>query len=145
MPDGSRLSLSVQWAWQHAGQLELSAGKLAFPPTPRAAGIYRMTLFDAAQQRLGAYVGETDELPRRFQHYRTPGPSQQTNVRMNEIIVRSLLLGGQVMIDIVTEAQVVLPDGTSTTLDLTDKAARTLVERAVEVVERAGRGSMYNR
>ena len=36
------------------------------------------------------YVGETDQLKRRFEGYRTPGVSQTTNIRLNAVLVALL-------------------------------------------------------
>ena len=58
-----------------------------------------------------AYIGQADRLKRRIQHYRTPGPSQQTNLRMKAYlgeqqaagklvelkVLRSIRLDGQIV------------------------------------------------
>jgi len=49
--------------------MAIEAGKLSFPLAPEVPGIYRFDLGELV------YVGETDRLRRRFQHYRTPGPT----------------------------------------------------------------------
>ena len=36
------------------------------------------------------YIGETDSLNRRFQQYRTPGPTQTTNIRLN-LLMRKII------------------------------------------------------
>ncbi len=51
------------------------------PRCSQAPGIYRFRIRGSKGKAL--YVGETENLARRFGFYRNPGPSQQTNVRMN--------------------------------------------------------------
>jgi hypothetical protein len=118
-------SVTVRWGWQRVGELALAEGKLRFPRVPNRAGIYRFRLTSAA-----------GPLPRRFQHYRAPGPSQRTNLRLNPILVSTLTAGGAVGVEVTTEALAVAADGTATSLDLSWKAARVLVERAAEVAAR---------
>jgi hypothetical protein len=90
---GMAESVTVRWGWQRVGELALAEGKLRFPQVPNCAGVYRFRLTSAAGALTGVYVGEGDPLPRRFQHYRTPGPSQQTNLRLNPILVSTLTAG----------------------------------------------------
>ena len=85
------------------------------------------------------YIGETDELRRRFQHYRTPGPSQKTNIRMNEEFHRHFAAGGTIEVDIATDGISVSSAGAPLCVDLADKAIRRLLEHAALVSE-AGSG-----
>ena len=116
-------SITVTWSWQLVGRVALVDGKLAFPPVPGATGVYRFTFFEASGEKAAVYVGEAAPLSRRFQLYRTPGPSQQTNVRMNPFMVGTLASGGQIRVEIVTQAQAAGDDGIYRPLDLPWKAA----------------------
>jgi hypothetical protein len=138
-------SVTVTWDWQACGGVTLADGKLRFPRVPPSPGVYRMTLNGDSGQLLGVYIGEADVLPRRFQHYRTPGPSQQTNLRLNPVMVNTLSSGGRVGLEIALTARLVAADGTETSLDLTWKAVRVLVERAVEVGERMAGTPVLNK
>lgn len=82
------MRVSVIFSWSSLGPVGLDSGRLAFPRAPERPGIYRLDLGDRV------YIGETDRLRRRFQHYRTPGPSQRTNVRLNKATVEVLDRGG---------------------------------------------------
>jgi len=62
--------LTVRCSWQPAGQIGLADGMLVFPGVPDAPGVYRFTVNDTAGVRV--YVRESERLPGRFQHYRTP-------------------------------------------------------------------------
>jgi hypothetical protein len=112
---------------------------------PNVAGVYRFTSFDPDSQRRWVYVGEADLLPRRFQHHRTPGPQQQTNLRISPVILGTLTEGGRVVVEIATQAWAVATGGGQTPLDLTWKAAPVLVERAAEVGERLAGTPLLNR
>lgn len=71
---------TISLAWAPIGPVELDpGGKLAFPRASSSPGLYRFTLELAG--RTTVYIGEADNLTRRFQHYRTPGSRQETNVR----------------------------------------------------------------
>ena len=117
------MRITVDYAWHDIGMVRLEAGKLRFPDTPDVPGIYRYDL--------GAkiYIGETDRLRRRFQHYRTPGPTQPTNIRLNAIIMNLFDAGIPVMVSTITSANIEVDKDTSP-LDLRQKAARLLVENA---------------
>jgi hypothetical protein len=74
----------------------------AFPEVPHdlppGPGIYCWCIDSAP-----IYVGEAEELRRRIQHYRTPGPSQTTNLRLKELLERRQSEGCQVSLRILTD------------------------------------------
>ena len=117
------MRLTVDFSWREVDEIQTDAGKLRFPDVPEAPGVYR---FDLGKT---VYVGEADRLRRRFQHYRTPGPSQATNVRLNTLMLRLLREGGAVAVCIVASVSIEV-DGQRSALDLGHKAARLLVENA---------------
>lgn len=123
------MRVAVTFSWSSLGDVGLDAGRLVFPPAPERAGIYRFDLGDRV------YVGETDRLRRRFQHYRTPGPSQRTNLRLNQEMLEVLDRGGRVAVSVVLEATIDV-DEDPASLDLTVKSARRLVESAAETAAR---------
>ena len=117
------MRVTVEFSWRTRGPVRLEAGRLRFPDAPEAPGIYRFDLRDRV------YIGETDRLRRRFQHYRTPGPTQLTNLRLNALLLQLLEEPRTIDVSTVTEANVEI-DGTAAPLDLRHKAARRLVENA---------------
>lgn len=131
------MRVAVDFAWRDVGSIRVEAGRLRFPDVPESSGVYR---FDLGRT---VYIGETDRLRRRFQHYRTPGPTQATNVRLNALMLRSLGEGGSVTVCTVTTASVEV-DGQRAPLDLCDKAARLLVENAALTAARMAGGSVEN-
>lgn len=117
------MRVAVDFTWRDVGWIRLEAGKLRFPEVPDSPGVYR---FDLGQT---VYIGESDRLRRRFQHYRTPGGGQPTNVRLNTLMLSLLGEGGAVTICTVTEAGLDV-EGSRSKLDFRHKASRLLVENA---------------
>lgn len=118
------VKVCVSFDFTQIGTVLQRDGKLRFPIAPEEPGIYQFTIRDKI------YVGETDRLRRRFQHYRTPGPSQQTNIRMNYSILTALNEGFEVVVSTIEQATINV-DGIDSPLDLSRKSGRLLVESAV--------------
>ena len=118
------MKIFVDFQFVEIGQVKIDLGKLSFPTAPEEPGIYKFLIRD------DIYVGETDRLRRRFQHYRTPGPSQTTNIRLNKSMMNSLSEGFDIIVSTVQEA-VIFVDGVESGLDLSLKSSRLLVESAV--------------
>ena len=130
-PEGT-VEVATSMQWKHLGALALDGGgALVFPPAPTVPGLYRFRLNGAAAMR--RYVGETTELRRRFQHYRTPGPTQATNIRINDILRTHLTEGGTIELDIIAGNVTLRIGHDASSLDLADKAARRLLEHAALV------------
>lgn len=128
--------------WREIGEVRLGPdGKLVMPDPGALPGIYRFRL--AGDGAPSVYIGESDDLRRRFGHYRNPGPSQRTNVRMNERMRARLAAGGIVQVAVVAEADLRVAE-CAEPLDLERRASRLLLEEhllgeardgGVEVVE----------
>lgn len=118
------MRVTVDFSWHEIGRVTVEGGRLRFPAAPEDPGIYRFDLGDRF------YVGETDRLRRRFQHYRTPGSSQPTNLRLNTVMLPLLAIGRTIGVSTVTRAWVEVDGRTPSMLDLRHKAARLLVESA---------------
>jgi len=73
-----------------------------------------------------------DNLKRRMHHYRTPGPTQPTNRRLNDELRRVLSRGGRVEISIATDPQLEI-DGQRVSANMRHKADRVLIEHAALV------------
>jgi hypothetical protein len=133
--------LRLHFHWVEAGPITLDMpGRLQFPAMPSRPGIYRITrLGRPGQTRPRVYVGEADVLSRRMAGYRTPGPSQTTNIWMNEALVTHLRAGGTAVIDIAVSAFVMVGEGEGplAPLGLGSKSARQLAEAAELVAARA--------
>lgn len=126
------MRVTVSFEWVEVGRVVLDAeGKLAFPSLPREPGMYKLMISEA-DGTTATYVGETDELRRRFAHYRNPGPTQPTNKRINALLKQLLVEAGRASMAVATSATLEI-DGVPTALDLTKKAGRLLAENAALV------------
>lgn len=125
--------LSVEFSWRPAGSVVADgAGNIRFPSVDEVPGIYRFDLLSSSAPAR-AYVGQTDRLRRRMQHYRTPGPSQTTNVRLKALVLGLLAEGGTVDLLTCTSAIVETSAAPRRPLDLRQKGCRVLVEHAALV------------
>ena len=94
---------------------------------------------------LSRRVGETDNLRRRLQHYRTPGPSQRTNIRMNSEFLDHLATGGTIEVAIVIDNVDIVAGNGPISVDLANKAVRRLLVHAALVDEAAAGVQLLNR
>lgn len=137
------VQLSVRFAWCEIGRVMFDAqGKLKFPPAPARPGLYRFDL--SRRGSIDAYIGETDTLDRRFQHYRTPGPSQSTNIRLNALMHEVITSGGAVTVLVMTDGAVITTDGAEKAPHLDLKSDRVLLEHAAIYAEREGGTTLVN-
>jgi hypothetical protein len=134
--------LSVDFEWSEAGEVRLRGGDLLFRQMPASPGVYCFRLISAAGER--HYVGETSLLTRRFRNYRTPGPTQRTNLRLNALLKEVLSEGGRVEVAVVTGATVTLEGDEAVEADLSDRAVRLVIENAALVAARHAGTSLEN-
>ena len=136
-----RLSVEVQW--RRIGRITRDdKGDLAFPQTTRETGVYRFYL--CGKERTKCYVGETVELRRRFRHFRKPGRSQNTNIRIHKALQEHLTTGGTVEVDIATGSVVMTVGDDTIQVDLADNAQRQFVEHVALIMETAGGMDILN-
>lgn len=69
---------------------------------------------------------------RRFAHYRSPGPSQSTNQRMKERVLRVVAAGGSVEI-LRGDKEMFVVDGVAVEPDLRSQFTRRVIENAALV------------
>lgn len=124
-----RVELTLAFSWDPVGAITLDEQqKIRFPKTGARPGLYRFEIISTEDRT--QYIGETDQLSRRLQHYRTPGPSQQTNLRLNALLVEHLKRGDQILLSTVTEGVTASCAGREHHADLTVKSERLLLESA---------------
>lgn len=120
----------MDFAWRELGSLELdAAGRLGFPTAPQGPGLYEFWI-ETADDRPGVYIGESVNLRRRFQAYRTPGSKQVTNQRMSAWLIKALRSGARIGVRIVTSASVQWDADEPQALDMTRKNQRLVAEQA---------------
>jgi hypothetical protein len=129
--------LTLEFDWRPVGAVRLDPdGRLRFPSLPAEPGLYMFRL--SGLDPTSVYIGETDNLRRRLAHYRNPGPTQFTNIRINERLRGHLATGAQVKLCLITAARQTTGEQDSPVpLDLTKKSDRRLVENAALVLAAA--------
>ena len=135
---GSETSLRLHYVWTRVGSIRLDApATLSMPPMPATPGVYRIVA--GTDDATETYVGETDNLRRRFHvNYRSPGSSQQTNIRIKAWLLERLAHAIEVHADIVIAASIEMADE-SPTIDLSLKWQRRLIENAAIGATNLGR------
>jgi len=110
LPRESPIELQVQLLWQPVGNVSLDDyGKLRFPSLPERPGVYRLMITSGANR--SAYFGEGLNMRRRGQNYRTPGKTQQTSLRINRLLRRSLEKGDLVELAVICKPPPARLDG----------------------------------
>jgi hypothetical protein len=113
--------------WRKIGAVVLDFGdRLQFPEARGEPGIYRIELYVKDDRVL--YIGETENLKRRFYQYRNPGKSQATNHRICAEIRRTLRSGGRVEVSLAEEGWFCARAG-CTRADLASANQRRLLEQ----------------
>ena len=112
--------------WREVGEVRLGTdGKLLMPDPGRGPGTYRFRL--TGGEAPSVYIGESEDMSRRFGQYRNPEASQRTNVRMNERMRGRIAGGGVVRVAVVIEAVLRVAE-CHELLDLAHPTGRRLVE-----------------
>lgn len=131
-----RVELSTSFSWVPVGAVSLDdQQKIKFPKTGAQPGLYRFKIISADDR--SQYIGESDQLSRRLQNYRTPGPSQQTNLRLNALLIEHLKRGDQVSLSVVIDGVTANCAGREHRVDLSVKSERILLEAAALLNARA--------
>jgi hypothetical protein len=129
------LDCRIGMTWVKLGRVLLDAGRLRFPKAPLQPGLYRFRIRGSASAAL--YIGETENLARRFLLYANPGASQQTNLRLNAKFREALSGDSQVAVAVMTTGAWIEFDGSREITDFSSKAMRRLFEHAA-IVASAG-------
>jgi len=120
---------SLAMEWRSLGRILMDEQpRLIFPKVADVPAIYRFRLRQGKKESL--YIGETDNLRRRFGNYRNPGPTQQTSLRINALLKMALKNGAEISVSaIMSGAWVDLGAGRKPA-DLSSKIVRGLFENA---------------
>ena len=141
---GDPVRLSLAMNWRSLGPVHVGGGsKLVFPAVPSVPGLYRFRLSGHGEE--AHYIGETADLRRRFYHYRNPGPSQATNIRINGLLLDHLAAGGSVEVDIIAGEVALTIGDESVPVDLALKPVRRLLEHAALLAQGGTDISSLNR
>jgi len=135
---------SLQLSWKPTGIIVLDeAAKLRFPKADTIPGLYRFRT-RTKQGRSSLYIGESDNLSRRFGNYRNPGPTQQTSLRINQFLTDLLTSGGEVSVSLAMKAAIDTAGG-RIPVDFSDKNIRRLFECLAIALEHATDVTTLNR
>lgn len=127
--DRDQVDLTLRFEWKQEGRVGLDEiGRLIFPRLTTDAGLYRFRL-RSGNRATSTYLGESDNLARRMTHYRSPGPSQRTNLRLNALLREAL--ANEVLVELATVqvAQILIGESWGRQ-DLNLRPARLLAENA---------------
>jgi hypothetical protein len=128
---------TLRLGWGDVGTVHLDeSGKLRFPNLPTKPGLYRFRVH-GPKGDVGRDVGETDNLQRRFAHYRNPSPTQPTNLRLNALLKEVLGQGRNVELAILIDGAWITRNGQEEIADLTDKYVRRLFENVALITGQA--------
>ena len=83
-------------------------------------------------------------LNRRFQHYRTPGPSQSTNIRLNALMRGVINSDGMIGVSVMIDDAVLTMDGRTKPSDMQIKSDRVQLEHAAIYAAREAGVSIIN-
>jgi len=120
-------------SWQDVGEIRLDdGGDPVFPDLAAVPGVYRIAITEPSRDRPHVYVGETVSLQSAASHFRHPGPSQQTNGRINAALRAYLGIGGSGRLSVAVDGRLEVA-GRSVPLDLTVASYRRLAGNAAQV------------
>ena len=74
------------------------------------------------------YIGETERLDRRLNHYLKPGPSQKTNQRLRELFDKELISGASIGLDVLSFESFVINGREYSSEKLWEKEVRCFLE-----------------
>jgi len=138
------LTCGLRLQWRAIGQVEIDdQSKLRFPRVSTAPGIYRFRISRTGGTK-ALYIGESDNLQRRFSHYRTPGPTQQTNLRISALLLDLLGTDGEVAVA-VSETAWITMSSNEKKADFSYKSHRRLFEQFAITAEHASDIESLNR
>lgn len=132
-------------AWEPLGRVTAGDdGRLVFPKVAKAPALYRLCVRQGGRDAI--YIGESDNLLRRFGNYRNPGPTQQTSKRINAKLRDALKAGAEIAVAVVLSGAWIDWGTGPQDADLSSKVIRCLFENAaisssgaedVEILNRA--------
>lgn len=122
----------IRFRWEPIGRVLLDEKELpAFPAVPPTPGLYRFQIRGARGH--ATYIGEAEDLRRRFQGYRTPSVGQLTNVRVRDRLLEALREEDEVAVAIVISGAELVLSGDERPVDLGSKQIRLILENAALV------------
>ncbi len=136
------MKLVIDYEWIEVGEiLQDSSGKLLFPDLDARPAVYCFQFLGGPTE--SNYIGETDNLRRRAAHYRNPGPSQRTHIRLNKRMLAHFASRGRVTLKLITQARIEV-DGCAFPLDITEPVNRKILENTALLQAKRGGSALEN-
>ena len=123
-----QIASELKLQWQPIGRAVERSGKLELPSVAEKPGVYRFELRYSPEYS-AIYIGESRNLKRRFTQYRTPGPTQLTNIRLHDRMLSTLRASGEVAVSVLADASVVCSQTGCSPGDMGSDTERRLLER----------------
>lgn len=124
-----RFSCGTRMEWAPLGKVEKDdKGLLQFPQAAPRPGLYCFRV--RITEREMRYIGESDNLARRFGHYRNLGPTQETNIRLNARLLSEPDAGAEIAVSICADDAWIDWGPGPKVADLSQKSVRCLLENA---------------
>jgi len=123
--------------------LKDSNRKLVFPVIEAMPSIYKFTI--KSDGKPSCYIGETDNLKRRFNNYRNPDASQKTNIWLNEYLLDALEKAHEIGVSILKNVAELNFSNKMVKVDLSSKIDRRLIENMAIIFKRDSNVEILNK
>lgn len=121
----------------------LRRGMLEFSKPQLALAVYWLRI-PATDGPGAAYIGQTDNLPRRFGNHRSPGPSQRTSLGINAMLTSVLVQTRSIEVLVALQGELRV-GGRRIALDMHSKFHRLLTEASTIVTAQSQGVMLANR
>ncbi len=136
-------TITAKFDWKLAGSINLDwKQRLVFPPLGAGPGVYMFEVDTGSEIRV--YIGEAENLRRRMQHYRTPGSSQKTNIRLNESLTETLKSKSLVTLWTIGAEAALTINEEKMSVNLSSQTERRLLESSALIVAKNGDAVILN-
>lgn len=136
------MQIAVQYDWAPQGIVRLDeAGKPVFPSLPEGSGLYRLRFISTLTE--WSYIGEANDLRKRMNGYRNPGPTQETNRRINPVICEEIRRGNRVIVETATDIRLEV-NGHEQMPNLASVKVRRFIENAALVAAEINGENIHN-
>lgn len=121
-------ALELRLRWQPLGDIKLDDNnKFVFPAVEPISGLYRLEMHRPPHTLV--YIGETENLRRRFIEYRSPGKTQKTNRRICAELLRTFRDKGSASVSVVMDNAWLCTDSGCTAALIGSSNHRKLLEQ----------------
>lgn len=110
------------------------------------SAIYKWTVYEADKDDLKiVYIGEAEILRKRIMGYLNPGPSQQTNIRLNKLFNDYLNMGKKISLEILSFEDINLNGVIISGNDVNESNIRKAIEQLFITIYKKENYTLLNR